>query len=582
MTRMRSPAWRSTRSRTTPDLRGCRRGEAVAILVGGGGVLETVARRQVDAHLVAGGGRDEALGLDLLPRRIEPLGTDEAEDVALAAVLADQGRGEPEPAARLQIGGELEDRRRQQVHLVIDDEAPVQGVEQREMGVLALPLRGEDLVRRDRDGLDLLGLARVLADLLGRERRALEQLVAPLPGAHGVGHEDQRRGLGVGHRSRADERLAGAAGEHDDARAAIGELVDGFALIGPQLPVRFGEIDRMRRPRRVAGEVLGRPADLEELLLDVAARPGVDLEGVGGGAADEEGLDALVLRDLGQHRGIRRSKDQTAVRVALDDQTAVAADGLADVDRHRRRHREARPAIERREHVVGVVAGGAGVPQPEAGDAVRVDVLGRAFELGEDRELVPRAFGVRMGYFQQHRPVALHDERAVSHRDRVYRAGRSGRGHSRPSAPVADGLQAGRTLTMLDTGSVRSMSAARSRPRRRPPPSPVASRVNERSDAVRQPHHHLDDRPGPHRLLELATEPCGIRIRRMRLAEPRDERRERVPRLARLRRIARPGAARREQPRRGRRQRRPGTGHRRATSTRRRAPPARRANPRRG
>ena len=67
------------------------------------------------------------------------------------------------------------------------------------------------------------------------------------------------------------------------------------------------------------------------------------------------------------------------------------------------------------------MAGRAGVPQSEAGDAVRVDVLGRALELGEDREFVPRALGVRMGYFEQHRPVALHDERAVSHRDRVYR-----------------------------------------------------------------------------------------------------------------------------------------------------------------
>ena len=231
------------------DLRRCGRGEAVALLVGGRGVLEAVAGGQVDAHFVAGGGGDEALGLDLLPRRVEPLGTDEAEDVALAAVLAHEGRREPEPAARLQVGGELEDGRGQQVHLVVDDEAPVQGVEEREVGVLALPLRGEDLVGRDRDRLDLLDLARVLADLLGGERRALEQLVAPLPRAHGVRHEDERRRLGVGHRGRADERLARAAGEHDDARAAVGELVDGLALVRPQLPVRFGELDRMRRPR---------------------------------------------------------------------------------------------------------------------------------------------------------------------------------------------------------------------------------------------------------------------------------------------------------------------------------------------
>ena len=76
------------------DLRVRGRGEAVALVVGRGGVLEPVAGGQVDAHLVAGGGGDEALRLDLLPRRVEPLGADEAEDVALAAVLAHERGGQ--------------------------------------------------------------------------------------------------------------------------------------------------------------------------------------------------------------------------------------------------------------------------------------------------------------------------------------------------------------------------------------------------------------------------------------------------------------------------------------------------------
>ena len=112
----------------------------------------------------------------------------------------------------------------------------------------------------------------------------------------------------------ADERLAGAAGQHDDARAALGEDVDGLALVRPQVPAVLGEVDRMRRARRVAGAVLGRPADLQQLLLDVAARPRVDDERVGGGVADQQRLDALVLRHLGQHRGIRRSQHQARRR----------------------------------------------------------------------------------------------------------------------------------------------------------------------------------------------------------------------------------------------------------------------------
>jgi hypothetical protein len=58
------------------------------------------------------------------------------------------------------------------MHLVVDDEAPVQRIQEREVRVLALSLRREDLIGRDGDRLDLLGLTRVLADLLGGQRRA--------------------------------------------------------------------------------------------------------------------------------------------------------------------------------------------------------------------------------------------------------------------------------------------------------------------------------------------------------------------------------------------------------------------------
>ena len=189
----------------------------------------------------------------------------------------------------------------------------------------------------------------------------------------------------------ADERLAGAAGEHDDARAALGEDVDGLALVRTQRPVALVELDRMRRPRRVAGEVLGRPADLEQLLLDVPARPRVDrrtMPATGGRSAAAGCACCARPRSAPRCRSRCSSSSPSSLRSIVEP--AVAADRLADVDRHRRRHGEARPALERREHVVGVVAGRARVPQPEAGDPVGVDVLGRALELGEDRELVAR------------------------------------------------------------------------------------------------------------------------------------------------------------------------------------------------
>jgi hypothetical protein len=396
-----------------PELRGCGRGEPVSLVVGGCRVDEPLRLRQVDTHLVARGGGDEALSLDLLPRRVEPLRADEREDVALAAVFAYERRGEAEAPAGLQLGRELEHGRGQQVHLVVHDEAPVERVEQGEVGVLALPLRREDLVGRDRDGLDLLHLPRVLADLLGGERGAAQQLVAPLACRDGVRHEDERRGLRGRHRARADEGLARAARQHDDARAATEEVVDRLLLVAAQVPFRLVELDRMRRSGCVPGEVFSRPAELHELLLQLPAGPRRDEEALAVDPIGEQRRDALRARDLGEHGHVIAAKAQCPVIRAVDDEPAVPADGLAHVDGDGLRHRELRIPLEGAEHVVGVVAGGTGVPEAEPRDAVGVHVLGCALELCEDREIVPGIFGERVCNLEEHGAVALHDEGAV-------------------------------------------------------------------------------------------------------------------------------------------------------------------------
>ena len=388
------------------------RREAVALIVGARRVFEPLVRRQVDAHLEAGGGGDVALLLDLLPRGVEALRADEAEDVALAAVLAHEGRGEAEAAPRLQLGGQLEDGGGQEVHLVVDDEAPVERVEQRQVRVLALPLRGQNLIRRDRDGLDLFDLPRVLADLVGGEGGAAQQLVAPLARRHRVRHEDERGRCGGRHRACADERLARATGQHDDTGAADEELVDRLLLVGAQAPVGGVEVDGVRGARGVAREVVGRPADLHELLLDLTARPRLQAVRVLVDAPLEQGSDALVRRDLGEHGAVGRAQHKPLV-VALDNKPAVAAHRLGDVDRHRRGHRKLGVLLEHGEHLVGVVAGGPRVPEAEARDAIGVHVFGRALEFGEDRQGVSGVVGVRVRDLEKHGSVALNDERAV-------------------------------------------------------------------------------------------------------------------------------------------------------------------------
>ncbi len=138
----------------------------VALLGLRNGVGHPLVLGEGHPHLGALGRGDPALGLDLPPRRVVPLGADQGEDVALPTVLTDQRGGQAEPPPGLDVGGHPKDRRRQQVHLVVDDQTPVAGAEQVQMQILALATGGHHLVCGDRDGSDLLAFTRVLADLV--------------------------------------------------------------------------------------------------------------------------------------------------------------------------------------------------------------------------------------------------------------------------------------------------------------------------------------------------------------------------------------------------------------------------------
>ena len=147
--------------------------------------------------------------------------------------------------------------------------------------------------------------------------------------------------------------------------------------------------------------------------------------------------------------------------------------------------------------------------------------------------------GVRVCDFEQHSPVALHDERTVSHKDRSYSAA--------SDAGIAvrrrRNQDAGRTLTMLETGRVRSTSAPRSRPRRRPPPRPGRLEGQRALGAVGHPHDDDDHGLRAHRLLELAAEPGRVGIRLVSRAQRGDQARVRVARFDVGRRIRGPRAA---------------------------------------
>ncbi|MGZ4443316.1 MAG: DNA repair helicase XPB, partial [Nocardioidaceae bacterium] len=91
-------------------------------------------------------------------------------DLLVVSKVANFSVDLPSASVAIQVSGSFGSR--QEVHLVVDDETPVAGFEQLEVRVDALPAHGQDLVRRDGDGPDLLDGAGVLADLVLGQRGA--------------------------------------------------------------------------------------------------------------------------------------------------------------------------------------------------------------------------------------------------------------------------------------------------------------------------------------------------------------------------------------------------------------------------
>ena len=165
----------------------------------------------------------------------------------------------------------------------------------------------------------------------------------------------------------------------------------------------------------IAGQIFGGPTDLEQHLLDAPALAVVHHDGVVVEAGAEHRRDLLVAQHLLEHGAVEADQCQ-AMHRALDQlQASVAGHRVDDVDQQRLRHRVAREGHQRVDDLLGVVAGCAGVPQRQRGDAVGVDVFGRALQLGERGDRGPRRAGLLVVDLEQHRLVGLHDQGAVGH-----------------------------------------------------------------------------------------------------------------------------------------------------------------------
>ena len=308
------------------------------------------------------------------------------------------------------------------MHLVIDDESPVLGVKQLEVRVDPLASHRQHLVGRDGDWPDLLPGAAVLADLVLGEAGAPDQLGLPLTRTHRVGHQDQRGGLRLRHRRGADQGLARSAGEYDDPGTSVPERVGSLPLVGTQRPLGLVERDGVCLAVDVAGEVLRGPAELEQRLLEVAALAGMHRDrphrvGQGVETLADHPRHLLGPDDLLEHRLVEAAEHQPVNRVLVEPEPAVARHRLRDVDEQRVRNGIAAEGQQHVDHLLGVVPGGARVPQPQRRQPVGVDVLGAALQLGEGSNRLATGISLFVVDLEQQGLVRLDDQGAIIHQE---------------------------------------------------------------------------------------------------------------------------------------------------------------------
>jgi hypothetical protein len=92
-------------------------------------------------------------------------------------------------------------------------------------------------------------------------------------------------------------------------------------------------------PVDVPGHVLGRPAELEQGLLETSTLRWMDSDKIIGNAGAEHARELLGARDLDQHRLVEAAQHEAVRGVVGQLEPPVAVHRLGDVDQKRVRHR---------------------------------------------------------------------------------------------------------------------------------------------------------------------------------------------------------------------------------------------------
>ena len=130
-------------------------------------------------------------------------------------------------------------------------------------------------------------------------------------------------------------------------------------------------------------------------------------------AGADHRLDLLGAQHLLEDRPVGAGEHQSVHGVLVEPEPAVARHRLGDVDEQR--VRDGVPAVGEQgvDDLLGVVAGGARVPQAERGEPVGVHVLRGPLELGERRDGLAAVLGPLVVDLEQQGLVGLDDQRTL-------------------------------------------------------------------------------------------------------------------------------------------------------------------------
>ena len=210
-------------------------------------------------------------------------------------------------------------------------------------------------------------------------------------------------GQGLGDNSKASVITRGLAETTRLAVALGGDpaTMAGLAGLGDLVATCASPLSR----NRTAGRHIGTGLSAEEAVAAMRQTA----EGI-------KSVSAIV--HAARAHGVEMPISELMDRVVAGD---VAVDRLAELllakgyEVYGLTRRSSTVTDERIAHLLGIMAGGAGVPQCERGDPVGVDVLGGALELGEGRDGLARLGRRRVVDLEQEGLVRLDDEGAVIH-----------------------------------------------------------------------------------------------------------------------------------------------------------------------